>query len=79
MRGSFVVGVFGTIPGARDGKEQLFGQEIILSHWHTDGCSNRQLHTGVRRYIPLHGVTHEHVDQGLDAWVEVFTKGGGVN
>lgn len=49
MRGSFQVGVFGTIDGAADGKEQLLGQESILSRWHTEGCSNCQLHTGVRR------------------------------
>ena len=57
------------------GKQQLLGQEAILSRWHTEGCANCQLHTGVRRYIPLHGVTHEHVDSGdFDEKVQVFHR-----
>lgn len=28
--------------------------------------------------IPLHGVTHEHVNAGLNAHVKVFTRDGGV-
>lgn len=75
MRGSFMLGVFGTVGG----KEQLLGQESILSRWHVEGCGNCQLHTGVRRYIPLYGVTHDHVDSGeLNEKIKVFTRDDGV-
>jgi tyrosinase len=69
------IAVFGTVAG----KRQLLGQEAILSRWHMDGCANCQLHTGVRRSIPLHGVTHEHVDaEEFKESVEIFTRGDGV-
>ena len=78
VRGSFTVGVFGTLPDANDGKEQLLGSESVLSRWHMEGCGNCQLHTAVKRYIPLHGVTHAHVNAGMKPRVVVFTRAGGV-
>ena len=73
VRGSFMVGVFGTIAG----KEQLLGMESILSRWHIDGCGACQVHSNVKVHLPLHGVTHDDVDNAdTNFYAKVITREG---
>ena len=76
VRGSFMVGVFGTIAG----KEQLLGMESVLSRWHIDGCGACQVHSNIKVHLPLHGVTHNDVDNAnANFHAKVITREGVAN
>lgn len=75
IAGSHQLLVYATLPGAS--AKTLVATESVLSRWHTSGCANCQLMGDTQRYVPLHGLNADDVEQGkVDLHVEVVTRAG---